>query len=205
MGLWAWIRWIFRIVFILLPLGFGIAYTAFLGVIHPLFFGNGTAAMKEFFTSADFMLLRIQVPLLFVINWLYTPFLKMVCRIYQHVECSMIEAVDKVYDRMFGGGYGRGESAVVSWICIVFHLFCFLIGIYSAFIIMGYLFYEGIGNLDFSWSAWMKLKSAEKITYRWIPLIICIMLFLRPLLHIADRPVRGVIERASGYLNKSNY
>ena len=51
----------------------------------------------------------------------------------------------------------------------------------------------------------MKWKYAERISYRWLPLTFGLMLVTEPLLHVIDRPVRGIVEKAAGcFKNRSN-
>lgn len=194
------VKWVIRGIFILMPLIGGTVYVLYLGFIYPLFFGDGISDMVSFFTEKETLFLMVQLPILYAVNRMYTPILDRVCRLYWKVEYILIEAVDRRYDKLLCGSFGRGDSSIVEWICVISYLACFIVGSFSAFIIMGYVIYDGLANLSFSWSAWMKFKYAERITFKWIPLIALTMLFLRPALHLIDRPMRGYAERVIGYL-----
>lgn len=50
----------------------------------------------------------------------------------------------------------------------------------------------------------MKWKYAERVTYRWLPLTVALLVFIDPLLHIIDRPVRGVFEKVMKCFKKSD-
>lgn len=193
-----------RIIFIWIPLVFLIGYLLFCGLVLPFFFGNGVEDFKVFVEKENAPLLVVQLLILFVVNFLYDKFWYAAEYMHQTIVKNFIGCIDTVYDKLLGGPYGRGSSGIAQLISVCVYFICACFGGFMLFYIMAYLIYEALGEMSLSWSAWMKWKYAERVTYRWLPLTVALLVFIDPLLHIIDRPVRGVFEKVMKCFKKSD-
>lgn len=198
------VKWGLRVIFLWIPLVFIVLYGLIGCLILPFFFGNGIEDFWKFAEKEDLKLLAMQFCTVLVANALYERIWSTAGHIRSSIVSFLLECVDRVYDKLLGGPFGRGQSKVAELISMLVYLFC--IGFCAVMLVyIGAYLYIGLSEMSFSWSAWMKWKYAERISYRWLPLTFGLMLVTEPLLHVIDRPVCGIVEKAAGcFKNRSN-
>lgn len=195
------VKWALRIIFLWIPIVFVVGYLLFCGLVLPFFFGNGLEDFWKFVKKDNAELIIVQLAILLVVNFLYERIWCFAGYIRRSIVAMLMRCVDTFYDKLLGGPFGRGESGTA--VAVAAGIYCICIG-FGGFM-LAYIFcylYEGLSVMSISWSAWMKWKYAARITYRWMPLTLGLVFLTEPLLHVIDRPIRGVIEKVARCFKK---
>ena len=195
------VKWFIRVVFLWIPIVFLVGYMLFCGLVLPFFFGEGTADFWKFVEKDNAGLLVVQLAILLAVNAMYERLWNLARRFRIYVVDMLIGAIDAVYDKLLGGQFGRGESSVAVLVAAGVYCVCICFGGFMLIYICCFLYF-GLGEMDVSWSAWMKWKYAGRISYRWMPLTLALVFLTQPLLHVIDRPVRELLEKAMGCFKK---
>ena len=118
------VKWGLRVIFLWVPLVFIVLYGLIGCLILPFFFGNGIEDFWKFAEKEDLKLLAMQFCTVLVANALYERIWSTAGHIRSSVVSFLLECVDRVYDKLLSGPFGRGQSKVAELISMLVYLFC---------------------------------------------------------------------------------
>lgn len=196
------VKWSLRVIFLWIPIVFIVGYCLFCGLVLPFFFGDGMKDFWKFVEKDNAELIAVQFVIQLTANFLYERIWNFAGYIRRSIVAMLMRCVDAFYDKLLGGPFGRGESGTAVVVAAGVYCICICFGGFMLAYFFCYL-YEGLSVMSFSWDAWMQWTYAERITYRWMPLTLGLVFLTEPLLHVIDRPIRGVIEKTMGYFKEN--